>query len=80
MGNVLLDTNKGDVTSITMNTVGTTATTVALLPSAVIVGAGARAFVTDSTQTMAAGVGTTLVGGSTNPVPIYSDGALWKIG
>lgn len=80
MGNVLFDTSKGDVTSITMGTVGTTPTTVALLPAASVVGAGAHAFVTDSTQTTTAGIGTTVVGGSTNKVPVYSDGSLWKIG
>lgn len=53
--------------------------TVATLPSA-SVHAGARRFVADSTQTLAAGLGTAVVGGGANKTPVYSDGATWKIG
>lgn len=57
-----------------------TVTTVALLPSASIAGIGARSFVTDANATMAAGVGTTVVGGGSNKVPVYCDGTNWLIG
>lgn len=52
-------------------------TTVAGLPSAVTVGAGARHFVTDANSTtfLAAAVG-----GGANAVPVVSDGAGWVIG
>jgi len=56
------------------------ATTFAGLPSAATAGAGARGFVTDSTQTLAAGLGTVVAGGSTEKVPVYSDGVDWRIG
>ena len=54
--------------------------TVALLPGASSVGAGAEAFVTDATATMAAGHGTAVAGGGSNKVPVYSDGSSWIIG
>lgn len=47
------------------------------LPSAVTAGAQAKAFVEDATTTT---FGSTVVGGGTNKVPVYSDGAVWKIG
>ncbi len=50
------------------------------LPSASGAGVGARAFVTDSTQTLAAGIGSTVAGTGGNKVPVYSDGTNWKIG
>jgi hypothetical protein len=56
----------------------TLTTTVAGLPPAGTV--GARAFVTDSTVTMAAGVGLPVVGGAANKVPVFDDGVSWKIG
>lgn len=50
---------------------------VATLPSAVTLGAGARAFVTDAlTPTF----GATVVGGGAVNVPVYSDGTNWKVG
>ena len=52
-------------------------TTVALLPSAVTTGAGARAFVTDATTPTALA---TVVGGGAVPVPVFSDGTDWKVG
>ena len=55
----------------------TIAVIVANLPAAATAGAGARAFVTDSTDnTFAANV----VGGGGNSVPVFSDGSVWKIG
>lgn len=41
---------------------------------------GATAFVTDSTQTLTAGIGTPVVGGSTNKVPVYAASTVWLIG
>ncbi len=54
--------------------------TVAGLPSAATVGAYATAFVSDATLGIAAGLGLAPVGGGSNKVPVYSDGAAWKIG
>jgi hypothetical protein len=47
------------------------------LPSAVTVGRGARAFVSDATATTFA---STYSSGGSNSVPVYSDGTNWKIG
>ena len=58
----------------------TNSTVVASLPAAATAGAGAFAFVTDATMTMALGIGTAVVGGGANKVPVYSDGANWFIG
>lgn len=55
----------------------TDVTTVSGLPSAATAGAGARAFVTDATATTLA---STVAGGGTNAVPVYSDGTTWKVG
>jgi hypothetical protein len=55
----------------------TTVYTVATLPSAATSGAGARAFVSDANATTFA---STVAGGGANKVPVYSDGANWKIG
>lgn len=54
-----------------------TAKTVANLPSASTVGAGARATVTDATATTFASV---VAGGGANTVPVYSTGTDWRIG
>jgi len=50
---------------------------VANLPSAVVVGAGGRAFVRDSSVTAFRSIVTG--GGSTN-IPVYSDGTNWRVG
>jgi hypothetical protein len=50
---------------------------VASLPTAATAGVGARAFVTDSSVST---FGTTVVGGGSTKVPIYSDGTNWKVG
>jgi len=50
---------------------------VAKLPSAVTVGAGGRAFVTDSSVTT---FGTAVAGGGSTNIPVYSDGAVWRVG
>lgn len=54
-------------------------TTVSSLPAASI-GAGCRHFVTDSSQTVSAGLGAIVTGGGSNNVPVYSDGINWRIG
>jgi hypothetical protein len=59
------------------NTIKTTGKTVSALPSAATAGAGARAFVTDASATT---LGSTVAGGGSNAVPVYSDGTNWKIG
>jgi hypothetical protein len=51
--------------------------TVANLPSAVTSGVGSRAFVTDSSVST---FGTTVAGGGSTKVPVYSDGINWKVG
>ncbi len=51
--------------------------TVANLTAAGTAGAGARGFVTDATSTTFA---STVTGGGSNSVPVYSDGTNWKIG
>lgn len=53
------------------------ATTVALLPLPIVVGAGARAFVLDATSAV---FNALAVGGGTNKMPVVSDGSIWKIG
>lgn len=50
---------------------------VATLPGASTLGAGARAFVIDSSVST---FGTTVVGGGSTKVPVYSDGTDWKVG
>lgn len=55
-----------------------TVSTVAGLPSAVALGAGGRAIVTDANSTTFASV---VAGGGANVVPVYSDDAgNWRIG
>ena len=51
--------------------------TVANLPSAVTSGVGSRAFVTDSSVST---FGSTVAGGGSTKVPVYSDGTNWKVG
>jgi len=55
----------------------TTVYTVATLPSAATSDVSARAFVSDANATTFA---STVAGGGANKVPVYSDGANWKIG
>jgi hypothetical protein len=50
---------------------------VATLPGAAALGAGARAFVIDSSVST---FGTTVAGGGSTKVPVYSDGTDWKVG
>jgi hypothetical protein len=50
---------------------------VADLPSAVTAGVGARSFVTNSSVST---FGSTVAGGGSTKVPVYSDGTNWKVG
>ena len=54
--------------------------TVANLPGASVGIKGARAFVSDSNAALAAGLGNAVAGGGANSVPVYCDGAAWRIG
>ena len=54
-----------------------TPVTVANLPSAATVGVGSRSFVTDSSVST---FGSTVAGGGSTKVPVYSDGTNWKVG
>jgi hypothetical protein len=58
----------------TVQTGSYTVGTLPLTPST-----GMRAQVTDSSQTLAAGIGTTLVAGGSNIVPVFYDGTNWII-
>ena len=59
--------------------VKTTAVAVAALPAASSC-AGARATVTDSNATLTAGIGAVVAAGGANVVPVFCDGAAWRIG
>jgi len=61
----------------TINTISFTVYTVATLPSAVTLGSGTRAFLSDANATTFASV---VAGGGSNKVPVYSDGTNWRIG
>jgi len=55
-------------------------TTVGALTAAATVGAGTKAFVTDSTSTLGSHHGQIVVGGGSNFVPVFSDGTNWIVG
>lgn len=65
------------LTGKTLTVPKTGVTTVAGLPSAVTAGVSARAFVTDANSTTFAAAA---VGGGANAVPVFSDGAAWRLG
>lgn len=72
----LIDYIQVNFGAVTCSSVQTTPVRFDQLPAAVS-NAGARAFITDgSTATFAA----TVAGGGANKVPVYSDGAVWKVG
>jgi hypothetical protein len=72
-----LDNAVGQLSSASPIFPALTVYTVATLPSAVTSGVGARSFVSDATATTFA---STVAGGGSNKVPVYSDGTNWKIG
>lgn len=55
-------------------------TTVAALPVAAVELRGARATVTNATQTLTAGIGAVVAGVGANVVPVFCDGTNWRIG
>lgn len=59
---------------------GNIVTTVARLPTATPAMLGRRGFVTDSDQTIIAGLGLPVSGGGSIGVPVYCDGTDWLIG
>ena len=65
------------IRTATSSPINTSTGTVGSLPSAAAAGAGARSFVTDATVTTFA---STVAGGGSNAVPVYSDGTNWRIG
>lgn len=66
-------------TSVEAPQVRTSTLTVATLP-AVAANEGARCFVSDATLAAAGNFGAVVVGGGANKVPVFSDGAAWRIG
>ena len=80
-----LTLNAGGAVRLTVSSTLLTATvpivtpsyTFATLPAPATAGAGARAFITDCNATT---FYTAAAGGGTNKVPVFSDGAAWRIG
>lgn len=54
--------------------------TVAQLPAASTALAGTRSAVRNSNATLTAGIGAVVAGGGSNVVPVFCDGANWRIG
>jgi hypothetical protein len=72
----LIEYIQENMDGVVCNSVQTQPSTFAQLPNAVGL-TGGRAFITDgSTATF----GATVAGGGANKVPVYSDGAVWKVG
>ena len=71
------DNGNSTTNSISVNTITTITYTVASLPSGTI---GQRSFVTDSNVVAAGNFGNVVAGGGANGVPVYYDGANWRIG
>jgi hypothetical protein len=62
---------------IDLTSTASTVYTVDTLPSASVLGAGTRAFVSDSSTTT---FNATVAGGGANTVPVFSNGTNWKVG
>ena len=78
--NIYLGATNGTVTAagnVVAKTYRTIPTTVSSLPSASVVGAGTRAFVTDANTTT---FGTAVGGTGANSMPVFSNGTAWYIG
>lgn len=73
----LNDVNTAVYTTVPGLVAQSSESTVANLPSAATLGLGARRFVVDANATTFASV---VAGGGANTVPVYSDGANWRIG
>ena len=72
----LIDYVQVNLGAVVCSSVQTTPVTYAQLPTAVS-NAGARAFITDGSTTT---FNATVAGGGANKVPVFSDGANWKVG
>jgi len=86
-GSKLLDLQRNGTSAVTISTSGAGTgylklipTTVSALTAAATVGAGTRAFVTDSVNTLASHHGDVVIGGGSNFTPVYSDGIDWRLG
>lgn len=66
--------------SPSFDTAKTVPVAVVALPGAAAAGSGTRAAVNDANTTLALGIGSAVVGGGANTVPVFSDGASWIIG
>jgi len=82
---IALTRDQANVLKITDGSTGTgylklIPTTVGALTAAATVGAGTKAFVTDSTSTLSSHHGQIVVGGGSNFVPVFSDGTNWIVG
>lgn len=78
----LLDMHTNDVSMFYVSKTGITtiaAVNATALPSASS-WPGGRGTVNDATLTLATGIGTIVAGGSSNIVPVFSDGTNWRIG
>ena len=70
----------GTLRDLLARVVRTAPSAVASLVAAGTAGSGARAMVSDATQTLTAGIGAIVAGGGANIVPVVSDGTNWRIG
>ena len=82
---IALTRDQANVLKITDGSTGTgylklIPTTVGALTAAATVGAGTKAFVTDSANTLSSHHGQTVAGGGSNFVPVFSDGTNWIVG
>jgi hypothetical protein len=82
---IALKRDSANVLAVTDGSTGTgylklIPTTVGALTAAATVGAGTKAFVTDSTSTLGSHHGQIVVGGGSNFVPVFSDGTNWIVG
>ena len=72
-----LTVNSNTIFEVSDTTYNSFVYTVSGLPSAVSVGRGARAFVSDANQNS---FNANVFSGGSNSVPVFSDGSFWKIG
>lgn len=79
---IQLSLNGAEKFSVTANgIVYSTTFTVSTLPAASSVGAGARAFVSDCSNTdLPNNFSTIVTGGGSTKSPVYSDGSSWRLG
>jgi len=66
--------------NVSLNYLVTLPMAVSELPAASVAGAGARAAVLDSDQTLTDGIGVAVAGGGAHVVPVFSNGSSWLIG